>query len=506
MMKNSGLIPSTGVSVRAGVEAIFRQRRLFAIVVGVALGATAALTLLTPKQYLSQTKFLVQNSRTNVVVTPQRTTAPNVVSGVTEEQVNSEIEILHSRDVLDPIADPGWKDLKPAERTEEANLQHEKILKGFEKRLMTSIVRQTDVIEVSLMADTPELARDQLRKVSAAYLEKRRNLQRPQGSSEFFGAEAERIRNGWDAANQQLVNFQKEHQLLSLPDREEELNTMISEGEQDLLTADVNEKEISSRLEESSKQLQNLPARRDTEDKVVPHYQSLEQLNTLLVELMNSRSQLLTKYQPNDRLVLEMNEQIATTSAALDKATQSGSHEHSTDVDPAWQQVRTNSIQDEIALKASQSHKEKLETQVAGFRRQLSTLQGYTAEFNNLQAKADELKDNYQLYTQKRDEAQMEDAMDAQNMTNVGVAQQPTISYIPEKPKIVIDLLLGGVTAFFMGLCAVYFADSGRRTVATPRELDQVSAYPVLATVPVMPGLDLPIIWSEMREQNESAT
>src|SRR5579859_6523049 len=213
MMKNSGLIPSTGLSVRAGVEALFRQRRLFAIVAGVAFGATVALTLLTPKQYLSQTKFLVQNSRTNVLVTPQRTTAPNVVSGVTEEQVNSEIEILHSRDVLDPIADPGWKDLKPEERTQVANLQHEKILKGFEKRLMTSIVRQTDVIEVSLMADTPELARDQLRKVSAAYLEKRRNLQRPQGSSEFFGAEAERIRNDWNAANQQLVNFQKEHQL-----------------------------------------------------------------------------------------------------------------------------------------------------------------------------------------------------------------------------------------------------------------------------------------------------
>jgi hypothetical protein len=33
-------------------------------------------------------------------------------------------------------------------------------------------------------------------------------------------------------------------------------------------------------------------------------------------------------------------------------------------------------------------------------------------------------------------------------------------------------------------LCAVYLSESGRSTVATPRELDGASRYPVLACIP----------------------
>ena len=43
-------------------------------------------------------------------------------------------------------------------------------------------------------------------------------------------------------------------------------------------------------------------------------------------------------------------------------------------------------------------------------KQQLASLETLTGQFNGLQAHADELKENYQLYTQKRDQAQIEDA------------------------------------------------------------------------------------------------
>ena len=53
-----------------------------------------------------------------------------------------------------------------------------------------------------------------------------------------------------------------------------------------------------------------------------------------------------------------------------------------------------------------------------------------------------------------------------------------------------MNALLGGVSGLFFGFCVVYFAEVGRKTIATPRELDAVSRYPVLATVPLMEALD----------------
>jgi hypothetical protein len=124
--------------------------------------------------------------------------------------------------------------------------------------------------------------------------------------------------------------------------------------------------------------------------------------------------------------------------------------------------------------------------QLGELRGELAALQGLTVQFNNLDARANQLKESYQLYAQKRDQAQIEDAMDEQKLMNIAVAQHPTLSYVVTRPKPLLNALLGAVTALFLGLSAVYFAETGRTTIATPRELDAVSRYPLLATVPLL--------------------
>src|ERR1700687_4378381 len=103
MRGGMGIHLASNLSARAAIEAFFRSRRLCFGVTLAVLALTALVTLLTPKQYSSETKFLVQNARESVVVTPEQTSARNIANSVTEEQVNSELEILHSHDVLDPV-------------------------------------------------------------------------------------------------------------------------------------------------------------------------------------------------------------------------------------------------------------------------------------------------------------------------------------------------------------------------------------------------------------------
>ena len=106
-------------------------------------------------------------------------------------------------------------------------------------------------------------------------------------------------------------------------------------------------------------------------------------------------------------------------------------------------------------------------------------------QFNNLEEQVKVRKQNYELYAEKRDQSQIADEMDQQGLMNVVVAQQPTRSYRPARPKRLINVLLGAVTALFIGLCAVYVAEAARNTIATPRELEAASPYPVLATLPM---------------------
>jgi len=471
------------LSLRSGVEAFFRQKRLFFFVVFAVLFATIAAIVAMHKQYLSEMAFLVQNTRENVVVSADRTTAPNVSADVTEEQVNSQVEILRSHDVVDPVADPGWTTLTGDERAAEA-ADHEKRIARFEKKLDTEIVRKTDVIDVSYLADSPEHARDTLERLSTSYLAELRRLQRPEGASEFFATEAERTLEQWNAATEALVRFQQEHQIVSLPVREMTLQTEIAEDDEDLFSTDAALRELNAQIQASAQQISAMPSREVSEEKSSANQGLTEQLSTLLVQMENKRTDLTTNYKSSDRQVQDLDEQIKTTQAALTAAQSSPSKEQTTDVDPAWQQVHTSYVQDEIARHASGEHKAALTGRIAKLNGELADLESTTAQFNQLQAQADHLKEDYDLYAQKRDQAQIEDAMDEHKLLNVAVAEEPTLSFQAERPKPLLYGALGFVSALFLGLCAVYFTETSRRTVATPRELDIVSRHPVLATVP----------------------
>jgi uncharacterized protein involved in exopolysaccharide biosynthesis len=474
---------TANLSVRIATETVFRHRRLLAGVVSVVVFLTLAASILMTKQYVSEMKFLVQNARGNVVVTPQRTNPVNVVSEVTEGQVNSELEILRSHDVLDPVADPTWGKVPVDERDAAAIREHEALLAAFDKRLETEPVRKTNVIDVRFRASTPEEARTSLQRLADAYLEQHRRMQRPVGASSFFTSEAERYRKEWDEASRRLVDFQQEHQLSSLQQREADIEGKITKGEEDVLTIEAGLKEFDARLAESNHRMRTMSMRHTTQNRLGPNLPSVQQLTTVVTELENKRTALLTNYKPEDRLVRELDRQIAFTRTELSDATSVKSLETTTDIDPVWQQLRTEHAEANIARRAGAARRDAVAAQLTTLKQNLGSLQELDVQFNNLEAQVKERKENYELYVEKRDQSVIADAMDERGLMNVVVAQQPTWPYLPARPKPVLNALLGAVTALFLGLCAIYVAEAGRNTVATPRELDAASRYPVLATI-----------------------
>ena len=74
--------------------------------------------------------------------------------------------------------------------------------------------------------------------------------------------------------------------------------------------------------------------------------------------------------------------------------------------------------------------------------------------------------------------------MNENRLLNVAVQQYPTFSITPYRPKPLLDLAIGVFTAIFLACFMVFFVEVGRDTIANARELERVTGYPVLATVP----------------------
>src|ERR1700674_5469404 len=93
------------ISLRDGASALFRRRGLVLFIFLAVILGTAAVTWMLPNKYESRMKILVKNQRLDVAITPEATSAPaGVDNEVSESAINSEIELLTSRDLLTQVA------------------------------------------------------------------------------------------------------------------------------------------------------------------------------------------------------------------------------------------------------------------------------------------------------------------------------------------------------------------------------------------------------------------
>ncbi len=325
-----------------------------------------------------------------------------------------------------------------------------------------------------------------------AFLAKQREIERSTGASTFFAGEADRYKQQLDAAQRELAGYQQTRQIVSLGTREAALEGQINALDDAVRATQVQVTEAQNRVGSDLRQLGQMPERVSTQQRSVYNLQSVQQLTGELTQLENERTKRLARYQPADRLVTELNDQIATTSAALERARTTNGQEATTDVNPVHQQVKAGLAASETDLAALRGRLADQTAQRDRLRAQLTGVEGSTVDFTTLQTRVAELQNDYQLYSQKKNEAEIADVMDQQQLVNVAVAERPTFAAKPYRPQVLLNLALGTFTALFLGAAVVFFAELGRQTVATPYELEAISSAPVLATVPRGPAFAMP--------------
>src|SRR6185437_1950020 len=93
------------ITLRDLAAPIFRQRRLASFVfIGILTGAALS-ALFVSRNYQAEMKILVNSDRADAVVSPNPTEAISAapMPAVSEEDINSEVELLKSRDLVTSV-------------------------------------------------------------------------------------------------------------------------------------------------------------------------------------------------------------------------------------------------------------------------------------------------------------------------------------------------------------------------------------------------------------------
>ena len=480
-------VTASGWTFRETATTLFRRKRLL---IGVFL-SIAAITVLAalflPNQYQSRMKILVKNARADVVITPGQTNPTEVKSDVSETQINSEIALLTSKDLLQEVVKQNGLELPPSSGVSsfwsDAIPPVEKAVHQLEENLDIVAVKKADIIEVRYTARSPETAAAVLQGLANLYLDKHLKLHRPPGTQEFFQNQSSRYGEQLQDAETSLSSFQEQNHFISL-EQEKQLNLQkMADVRSRYLESVGAVKDTRERIDKLQRQLGTVPTRVPTQSRSLPNQYALERLSTMLVELRNRRTQLLTKFRADDRLVREVDQQLRDTTAALKEAKTVTSVEQSSDINPLRQMLETEMAKARLDLAGQEARRDDLAQQITQYQTVLSRLEQATNKHGDLERRVKEAENNYQLYARKQEEARITDEMDQKKITNVALAETPIVQRAPVKPNRLLTLALGIFLAFFVSLSAVFVAELLRDTVHTPRELELLAGIPVIATL-----------------------
>ena len=466
----------------------FRYKRtgvlcFFGILTGAILAA-----ILQPAQYSASTKFLVGEGRVDPVVSSEAM-APPATKPVSEEDLNSELELLHSSDVLRQVVISCGLDREktlldrlfglptPERRIARATLE-------LGKEIQMAVVKKSNLIEVHYTSRDPQEAAQVLKALADAYLQKHVAVHSPPGQIEFFAQETDRYRKNLSDAEAQLKEFSQQEDGVAPQVSRDITLQKLSEFNSSLQQTRAEAASTEQRIKTLQKQAGITPERLTTSTRQSDDAQVLQSLKATLMGLELKRTELLTKYQPNYPLVQEVDKQLAETKAAITTEESKPIREQTTDRNPTYAWITEELAKAKSEYSALQARAAATEAIVARYESKTHDLAQKGLMEQDLERTLKANEENYLLYLHKQEQARMSEALDRTRILNVAVAEQPVAPSLPSNSPFPMVL-----TGIFLAVLVSVAAVAGRQyldpSFRTPAEVSTELNIPVLAAVPV---------------------
>jgi uncharacterized protein involved in exopolysaccharide biosynthesis len=434
-------------------------------------------------RFESHFKVLLRRGRFDPVVSAQPPSAMDVSRPeISEEELNSEVELLRDEDLLKQVVTMAAlipSDTPASDR--ESEIEH--AARKLGRRLDVEALKKSNLIQVSYKDTDPQRGARILTALSTAYMNKHASLQRPSGEVQFFDRQTEASGKRLHQSEAEIVNFTRASGVVSAAMERDIALQRLGDAEAVHRQIDQDRIETEHTIGSLKEQIKAFPSRSVTLNRWADNPELLEKLKTHLLDLQLQRTDLLTRFQPSYRPVQELDQQIEQAKASIAAEALTPMRDETTDKDPNYEWARMELEKAEVHLQGLRAKENDATAQVASLRTAAQQLQASSIDQQDLirTAKADE--DAYLLYLHKREEARIGDALDGQRILNVAIVEPPAAPAIPNHSIAFYFVLAFGLSMMF-AVGAAFTAEYFDSTVRTPGEAQRLLEVPVLAWLP----------------------
>jgi uncharacterized protein involved in exopolysaccharide biosynthesis len=474
-------------TMRELVMVLFRHGKLFCIVFGI-IFALSLVYAFAGATYRGQVRILVRRGRSDPPATGQPNAPPDFSRvEVSEEELNSEVELLKDDDVLRRVAQENnlaahdW--LRWLRPHEEEAARVERAARKLAHKLNVEAIKKTDLIAVSYDSSDPQRAAQVLRSLAGTYMQKHTEVHRPAGQLHFFNQQTGESRRQLEEAQAGLKDFTSRHGVVMAAQQRDLALQRLDDIGSNYKQTQVEIAETERRVRELTSQMEKLPQRTVTQERDADNPELLRALKASLLDLELKKTQLLTKFEPSHRLVQEIEQQILQAKTAIAQEKLNPLRDETTDLSTNYEWAKAELQKAQVELKGLEARQATTRAQLAEYGAQARQLGEDAISQDDLTSSEKAAEENYLLYVKKREEVRMGDALDQGGIVNVAIAEQPVVPALPVWPAGTV-MLFGFVAALTAGTGSAFAADYVDPALRTPEEVLACLEIPVLASLP----------------------
>lgn len=458
---------------------IWRRRRIgFAVFMVMMLGTALCVYLLPTYQAAMQ--IMVHNDRVNSPVASDNSTQAVLnMNDISEDQVNTEVALLTSNDLmLELVRKAGLA--RPGDSSESQDRNEQIALRELKAHLEVTPLRKSAIIDVRYRSDNRESAVRVLTVLSTLYFDAESRLQGVPGAYDVFEKLWEDAFTRRANAEAALSEFKRAHNIAALPDEKAIALQIESDLEREYAEASVAAARSNNQTQALEQIVERTPLNIVGERKSLPNQSEVENLGSVLSGLQLKRIEASSRYLPSDRIITDLDQQIASTKSALESASSQKAEELSMVSNPVLQQAETELVQSRGESAGYQEQATQLRQKLAASRLRLAALDGETATYSQLADDVTRFSQLQTLYRQKADTASAEKALNENHVSNVNLSEMP---FAPSQrsPHVWVICVLGTICSLVSSVFVILVVDRMRARVTSPYETSLAIGAPVVA-------------------------
>lgn len=473
------------------------------------IAATAAIIVFWPRKYRSEAKLFVQVGRESVSLDPTATTGQVVPVALSREtEVNSVLEMLHSRimieklvdeigpeKILHPVTPGATPQAKSADQAPSAMSKlvalvdidpvsdREKAIIHVTKSLGAAVEKKSDVITISGTAKSPELAQLIVGKFVEIYFGEHARMHRTAGSQSFFAEQKALLQKNLSDALAKLRDAKNELGILSIETQREVLRDETVAVENKLAQLRASLAASHDKVGSLRQKVERLPARLVTDDIQGFPNAAADTMRQDLYHLEIREAELSSRFNNDFPALVAVRAQIETAKKPLNREEHRRSQQ-TTGVNLVHDQLQVGLLSEEANAASLEAETKSLDKQMAQLRDRTRLLNERELQIANLDQEVTLCKTNYATYSEKSEQSRIDAALQNERITNVNVIQPANLVGKPVSPQKLVLLIagvLGGLMlAVGIALLAEYLASPSYAT----SEIEERLTVPALTPIP----------------------